>query len=158
MSLSAFSARLFPTMRSQAMARFAAPATSSFARYYATRKFTKEHEWVEIENGVATVGITDHAQGALGEIVYVEPVELKEIAIGDTIGSVESVKAASDVYAPLSGKVVEVNAALSDEPGLINESAETDGWLCKIQLSNEDEVKDLLSEEGYKSFLENEAH
>ncbi|KAF9105284.1 glycine cleavage system H-protein subunit [Mortierella sp. AM989] len=155
MSLSAFSARLFPTMRSQAVARFAAPATtSSFARYYATKKFTKEHEWVEIENGVATVGITDHAQEALGEIVYVEASQLKDIELGDTIGSVESVKAASDIYAPLSGKVIEVNSTLADEPQLVNSSPEADGWLCKIQLSNEDEVKDLLSKETYEKFLE----
>ncbi|KAF9347658.1 hypothetical protein BGX26_000879 [Mortierella sp. AD094] len=154
MSLSAFSAKLFPTMRSQAMTRFAAPTTSSFARYYSSKRFTREHEWVQVKDGVATVGITDHAQAALGEIVYVEAAELKEIEAGDTIGSVESVKAASDVYAPLTGKVVEVNEALSQSPELINESAETEGWLCKIQLANEEDFNGLLSEKEYKAFVE----
>ncbi|KAG0310656.1 hypothetical protein BGZ99_000229, partial [Dissophora globulifera] len=121
------------------------------------KKFTQEHEWVDVENGIATVGITNHAQNALGEIVYVEAAELKDVEKGDTIGSVESVKAASDIYAPISGKVIEVNAALSDEPGLLNESPEDEGWLCKIQLSAEDEVKDLLSAAEYKKFCE-EAH
>ncbi|KAF9951736.1 hypothetical protein BGZ72_006805 [Mortierella alpina] len=156
MSLAAFSARLFPTMRHQAMARVAAPA-SSFARFYGTKRYTAEHEWVDIENGVATVGITDHAQEALGEIVFVEAAELKEIEKGDTIGSVESVKAASDIYAPLSGKVIEVNNALENEPGLLNTACETDGWLCKIELSNEDEVKELLTKEAYANFCE-ESH
>ncbi|KAG0368059.1 hypothetical protein BGX24_002957 [Mortierella sp. AD032] len=156
MSLSALSSRLFPTMRSQAMARFAAPG-SSFARFYATKKYTADHEWVEVENGVATVGITNHAQEALGEIVYVEAAELKDVEKGDTIGSVESVKAASDIYAPISGKVIEVNATLGDEPGLLNTNAENDAWLCKIQLSAEDEIKDLLSEADYKKFCE-ESH
>ncbi|KAK3815994.1 MAG: putative glycine cleavage system H protein, mitochondrial precursor [Linnemannia gamsii] len=156
MSLSALSSRLFPTMRSQAMARFAAPG-SSFARFYATKKYTSDHEWVEVENGVATVGITNHAQEALGEIVYVEAAELKDVEKGDTIGSVESVKAASDIYAPISGKVIEVNATLGDEPGLLNTNAENDAWLCKIQLSAEDEIKDLLSEADYKKFCE-ESH
>ncbi|KAG0041778.1 hypothetical protein BGZ89_007233, partial [Linnemannia elongata] len=110
-------------MRSQAMARFAAPS-SSFARFYSTRKYTDEHEWIDIQNGVATVGITNHAQEALGEIVYVEAAELKDVEKGDTIGSVESVKAASDIYAPVSGKVIEVNNILGDEPGLLNSNAE----------------------------------
>ncbi|KAG0294938.1 hypothetical protein BGZ98_001573 [Dissophora globulifera] len=157
MSLSAFSARLFPTMRSQAMARVAVPTASSFARFYGTKRFTQEHEWVDIENGVATVGITDHAQNALGEIVYVEAAELKDVEKGDTIGSVESVKAASDIYAPISGKVIEVNAALSDEPGLLNESPEAEVPILGIELSSEDEVKDLLSAAEYKKFCE-EAH
>ncbi|KAG0259615.1 hypothetical protein BGZ95_004622 [Linnemannia exigua] len=156
MSLSALSSRLFPTMRSQAMARFAAPG-SSFARFYATKKYTAEHEWIEIENGIATVGITNHAQEALGEIVYVEAAELKDVEKGDTIGSVESVKAASDIYAPVSGKVLEVNTILGDEPGLLNTDAENSAWLCKIQLSAEDEIKDLLSEDAYKAFCE-ESH
>ncbi|KAG0325463.1 glycine cleavage system H-protein subunit [Podila humilis] len=158
MSLSAFSARLFPTIRSQAVARMAAPASfASFARFYATKKYTAEHEWVLIDNGVGTIGITDHAQAALGEIVFAELAELKDVEKGDTIGSVESVKAASDIYAPISGKVVAVNEALSSEPGLLNESPETEGWLCKIEFSNEDEIKDLLNEDDYKQFCE-ESH
>ncbi|KAF9203799.1 glycine cleavage system H-protein subunit [Podila verticillata] len=154
MSLSAFSARLFPTIRSQVIAR-AAPA--SFARFYATKKFTAEHEWILIDDGVGTIGITDHAQSALGEIVFAELSELKVVEKGDTIGSVESVKAASDIYAPISGEVIAVNQELNDSPGLLNESPEIDGWLCKIQISNEDEIKDLLSEEQYTKFCE-ESH
>ncbi|KAG0276864.1 hypothetical protein BGZ96_003101 [Linnemannia gamsii] len=156
MSLSALSSRLFPTMRSQAMARFAAPG-SSFARFYATKKYTPEHEWIEVENGVATIGITNHAQEALGEIVYVEAAELKDVEKGDTIGSVESVKAASDIYAPISGKVIEVNTILGDEPGLLNSNPEDSAWLCKIELSSEDEINDLFSEADYKKFCE-ESH
>ncbi|KAG0368376.1 glycine cleavage system H-protein subunit [Gamsiella multidivaricata] len=143
-------------MRSQAMTRFAAPSTT-FARFYATRKFTEEHEWIEVENGVATVGITNHAQEALGEIVYVEPAQLADVAKGDTIGSVESVKAASDIYAPVSGTVIEVNELLQSEPGLLNSNAEDDGWLCKIKVSSEDEINNLLSKEDYINFCE-ESH
>ncbi|KAF8907545.1 hypothetical protein BGZ58_006153, partial [Dissophora ornata] len=88
------------------------------------RKFTKEHEWVDVENGVATVGITDHAQASLGEIVYVEGANLDKVEQGDTIGSVESVKAASDIYAPISGTVIEVNQNVVDDPSLLNSSPE----------------------------------
>ncbi|KAF9995484.1 hypothetical protein BGZ79_010821 [Entomortierella chlamydospora] len=118
------------------------------------KKFTKDHEWVKVEDGVATVGITDHAQQALGEIVFVETAELKDIDTGDVIGSVESVKAASDVYAPLSGKVIEVNSALSDSPELINESPEADGWLCKIQIADVEQFDGLLNEKEYKAYVE----
>ncbi|KAG0053987.1 glycine cleavage system H-protein subunit [Gryganskiella cystojenkinii] len=156
MSLSAFSARLFPTMRTQAMTRLAAPS-ASFARFYSSKRFTQEHEWVKLENGVATVGITNHAQEALGEIVFAELAELTSVEKGDTIGSVESVKAASDIYAPLGGEVIEVNGSLNDEPALLNTSAEQDGWLCKIKVSSEDEFKDLLSEADYVKFCE-ESH
>ncbi|KAF9431551.1 hypothetical protein BGZ76_000156 [Entomortierella beljakovae] len=153
MSLSALSARLFPTMRSQAMARFAAPSTS-FARYYSSRKFTEEHEWVDIANGVATVGITDHAQSALGEIVYVEVPEVnKEIKLGDSIGVIESVKAASDLYAPLSGKIIEINESLAGEPSMLNEKPEDEGWICKIELSDNAQVEGLLSKEAYEKII-----
>ncbi|GJJ70448.1 glycine cleavage system H protein [Entomortierella parvispora] len=155
MSLSAFSARLFPTMRQQAVARLAAPS-STFARFYTT-KYTQEHEWVKIEDGVATVGITNHAQEALGEIVFVEAAELKDIEKGETIGSVESVKAASDIYAPITGTVIEVNQVLGDEPGLLNTACETDGWLCKIQVKDQSEFNELLSAEDYARFCE-ESH
>ncbi|KAI9242088.1 MAG: glycine cleavage system protein H, partial [Podila humilis] len=120
------------------------------------KKFTAEHEWILIDDGVGTIGITDHAQSALGEIVFAELSELKVVE-KDTIGSVESVKAASDIYAPISGEVIAVNQELNDSPGLLNESPEIDGWLCKIQISNEDEIKDLLSEEQYTKFCE-ESH
>ncbi|KAF9402170.1 hypothetical protein BGZ94_005002, partial [Podila epigama] len=121
------------------------------------KKYTAEHEWIKIDNGVGTVGITEHAQGALGEIVYVELAELKDIEKGDTIGSVESVKAASDIYAPISGKVIEVNENLNEEPGLVNESSEEAGWLCKIEISNEEELNDLFDKAAYEKFCE-ESH
>ncbi|KAF9105283.1 hypothetical protein BGX27_009701 [Mortierella sp. AM989] len=151
MSFPALSTRLFPTIRSQAMARFAAPATSSFARHYATKLFTKDHEWVEIEDGIATVGITNHAQKQLGDIVFVElPIVERTVEKKETFAVIESVKAVSEVFAPLSGEVIEINARLADEPEAINISPEADGWLCKLKVTNNDEVKELLSEEQYR--------
>ncbi|KAF9161604.1 hypothetical protein DFQ27_002345 [Actinomortierella ambigua] len=155
MSLRTLSARLFPAVRAQAMARAAAPA--SFARFYGTKRYTKEHEWIEVDNGVGTVGITDYAQNSLGEIVFVEPAELKTVETHDNIGSVESVKAASDIFAPIAGEVIEVNAALADEPGLLNEHPESQGWLCKIKVADQAEVDALLDEAAYKAFCE-ESH
>ncbi|KAG0233683.1 hypothetical protein BGW42_007269 [Actinomortierella wolfii] len=155
MSLRTLSARLFPAVRAQAMARAAAPM--SFARFYGTKRFTKEHEWIEVDNGVGTVGITDYAQNSLGEIVFVEPAQLKKIEAGDIIGSVESVKAASDIFAPISGEVIEVNTRLNEEPELLNEDPEGEGWLCKVKVANQKEVDALLDEVAYKAFCD-ESH
>ncbi|KAF9902382.1 hypothetical protein BX616_001959, partial [Lobosporangium transversale] len=118
------------------------------------KKYTEEHEWIDIDNGIATIGITDHAQGSLGEIVYVQSADLKDVEKGDTIGSVESVKAASDIYAPVSGKVIEVNEDVAANPSLLNDNPEGEGWLCKIQLSSDADVSNLLSEEAYKKLVE----
>lgn len=96
------------------------------------------------------MGITDYAAKALGDVVYVEVPEVdQEVSQGDQIGAVESVKAASDIYAPVGGKIIEVNSTLTDKPALINKSPEEDGWLCKIELSSEDEVSKLLDQAAY---------
>jgi glycine cleavage system H protein len=120
-------------------------------------KYTKEHEWARIEDGTAVIGITDHAQEELGDIVFVElPEAGSEVEQNQTFGTVESVKAVSDLYSPLSGEVVEVNGALQDEPELINSGPYEEGWLVTVKLSDEAEIDDLLSAEQYKAFVEEE--
>ncbi|WP_443971714.1 glycine cleavage system protein GcvH [Sphingobium sp. CR28] len=117
------------------------------------RYFTEEHEWIEVDGDVATVGITDFAQGQLGDIVFVElPEEGREVAKGDDAAVVESVKAASDVYAPVSGEVVEVNSALDGEPKLVNDDAEGEGWFFKLRLSDPAELTGLMTESAYQAF------
>ena len=121
-----------------------------------SRYFTDEHEWVDVEGDTATVGITDYAQEQLGDIVFVETPEVgTELSQGDDAAVVESVKAASDVYAAVSGEVIEVNDALEDEPGLVNSSAEEDGWFFRLTLSDKDELDDLMDAEAYKAFVDN---
>ena len=120
-----------------------------------TSYFTKDHEWIRIDGDVATVGITDYAQSQLGDVVYVELPEIgRALAKGDEAAVVESVKAASEVFAPVSGSVTEVNATLADEPGKINESPEADGWFLKLKLTASDELAELMDEEAYKAFVE----
>lgn len=114
-------------------------------------QYTKSHEWVRMEDGVATVGITDHAQEELGDVVFVElPEEGDNLSAGDTFGTIESVKAVSDLYAPVGGEVVEVNAELNDTPENVNEDPYGEGWILKIRTSEEG---DLLSAEEYEEFL-----
>ncbi len=121
------------------------------------KKYAKTHEWVEINGKIATVGISDHAQNELGDIVYVDLPEVgKEVKAGESLCSIESVKSASDIYAPVSGKVVEVNTALEDAPETINKSAEGEGWIVKIELSAPDEVDKLLDKTEYEKLLEGE--
>lgn len=118
-------------------------------------KFTKDHEWVRLEGGVATVGITDHAQTALGDVVFVDLPEVgRSVTAGESIAVVESVKAASDVYAPIAGKIVEVNGALSDNPGTINAAPTTDGWFFKIEPADTAEIDALLDEAAYLAFVD----
>lgn len=120
-------------------------------------KYTKEHEWARIGDGKAVIGITDHAQEELGDIVFVElPEAGSEVEQNQTFGTVESVKAVSDLYSPLSGAVVEVNGALQDEPELINSGPYKEGWLITVKLSDEAEINDLLSAEEYQAFVEEE--
>ena len=123
-------------------------------------KFLKSHEWVRAEgNGRATVGISDHAQASLGDLVYVElPNVGDSVEAGNAAAVVESVKAASDVYSPVSGKVVEVNAALADKPETINEDAFGDGWLFVIEMSEPDQVNELLSADDYAATMEDDDH
>lgn len=123
-------------------------------------KFLKSHEWVRAEgNGRATVGISDHAQGLLGDLVYVELPNVGDtVEAGNACAVVESVKAASDVYAPVSGKVIEVNAALADKPETINEDAYGDGWLFVLEISDADQLNELLDPDAYAELLEEEEH
>lgn len=119
------------------------------------RYFTKDHEWIDVDGDTATVGITDYAQGQLGDVVFVElPEAGRQVAAGKEAAVVESVKAASEVYAPVSGKVVEANGALEASPDLVNSSPEGEGWFFKVTLSNPQELEGLLDEAGYKAFVE----
>ena len=119
-------------------------------------KYASSHEWARDEgNGVYTVGITEHAQGLLGDMVFVELPEVGDsVTQGDDCAVAESVKAASDIYAPLSGEIVEVNEALVDAPELVNNSPYEDGWMFKIKLSDEAELAALLDAEGYKNSID----
>jgi glycine cleavage system H protein len=122
--------------------------------YPANFHYTKEHEWVRVEGGLGVVGITDHAQKELGDIVYVDlPKPGAHLEQGKTLGSVESVKAVSDIYAPVSGEVVEVNPLLSTSPEKLNEDPHGDAWLVKIRLSAPDQIKGLLSAEDYQNYV-----
>lgn len=123
-------------------------------------KFLKSHEWARVEgNGRVTVGISDHAQGLLGDLVYVELPEVGATAkANDQIAVVESVKAASDVYSPISGTIVEVNSALADKPETINEDAYGDGWMFVVEVSNSDELNELLDPDAYAEGLEDDEH
>jgi glycine cleavage system H protein len=116
--------------------------------------FTKEHEWVRVEGDVATVGISDHAQEALGDIVFAEVPEAgRTVSKGDDAAVVESVKAASDVYAPVGGEVVEGNSALGDDPSLINRDPDGEGWFFKLKLSDPSELDGLMSEADYREWV-----
>lgn len=124
-------------------------------------KFSKSHEFAKLDGDVATVGITDHAAGALGDIVFVDlPSIGAKYAAGDTFGSVESVKAASDVYAPIAGEVLEVNSVLEDTPGKVNESPFKDGWFIKLKVGAQGKADfaKLLDQTAYKKVLEEEKH
>ena len=117
--------------------------------------YTKEHEWISIEDSVAVVGISEYAQSALGDITFVElPQVDSEVEQFEQFVSVESVKAASDIFAPMSGKVIEVNTELQSDPGLINRSCYDKGWIAKIQLSDLDERGNLMTAQEYNKFLE----
>ena len=117
--------------------------------------YTKEHEWVRVEGDTATVGITDFAQGQLGDVVFVEVPEAgKALSKGGEAAVVESVKAASDVYAPVSGTVIEGNQAVVDEPSLVNTDPENAGWFFKLALNDDHQINDLMSEEQYKAYCE----
>ena len=116
--------------------------------------YSDEHEWVRVENGIATIGITDYAQEQLGDVVYVELPEVgTTLAKGDQAAVVESVKAASEVYAAVSGEVLEVNEALTDEPGKVNEDPQGAAWFIKMKLSDASEIDALMDEAAYKDFV-----
>ena len=117
-------------------------------------KYTKDHEWVSIDGNIATVGITDFAQSELGDIVYVEVDTLDETLNKDEVfGTVEAVKTVSDLFLPMSGKIVEFNESLSDAPESINESPYEQGWIIKVEVSNPDEINDLLNSNDYSALI-----
>ncbi len=120
----------------------------------ATTYFTEDHEWISVENGVATIGITDYAQEQLGDIVFVElPQKGRALSKGEAAVVVESVEAASDVYAPVDGEIADVNDKLSSEPALVNSAATGDGWLWKMKLSDESQLSGLMDEAAYKKLV-----
>ncbi len=119
-----------------------------------TLYFTREHEWIRVEGDTATVGISDHAQQALGDIVFAEVPEAgRTLNKGDEAAVVESVKAASDVYAPVGGEVIEGNAAVADDPSLVNRDPEGDGWFFKLRLDSEGELDGLMEESAYRDWV-----
>merc|ERR1719331_2488249 len=116
-------------------------------------KFSKDHEWIKMEGDVGTIGITNHAQEQLGDVVYVDLPEVgATVEKDETMGAVESVKAASDIYSPVTGEVTEVNEALGDEPALVNSAAEGDGWMAKVKLSDTAELDSLMDADAYAAF------
>ena len=118
-------------------------------------KYTKEHEWVTIDNNIATIGITDHAQGQLGDIVFVELPELEsKISQDDTFGVVEAVKTVADLFAPVSGSIVEINNELEESPDLINSDPYGSGWIIKVSVDSLEEYNNLLSSDDYREFIE----
>lgn len=120
-----------------------------------SRYFTEDHEWVDVDGDIGTVGISEYAQSQLGDIVFVDvPEEGKALTKGDEAAVVESVKAASDVYSPVSGTVIEGNPALTETPGLVNEEPESEGWFFKLTLSDPDELSGLMDEIAYAAFVE----
>ena len=119
-----------------------------------TRYYTQEHEWIDVEGNAATVGITDYAQGQLGDVVFVDlPDSGRAVTKGGEAAVVESVKAASDVYAPVSGTVTESNPALADDPSLVNSAPEAEGWFFKLTLSDASELDGLMDKAGYDAFV-----
>ncbi len=122
-------------------------------------KYTRDHEWVKVEGNIAIVGITDFAVQELGDLVYVElPVIGDEVRAGERLAAVESVKAASDVFAPVSGEVVEVNEALEDEAGLLNESPMDEGWIARVEMSDPKELDALMDRTEYDDFVKEASH
>ncbi len=120
----------------------------------ATVYYSKDHEWVRVDGDTATVGITRYAAEQLGDVVYVELPEVgRTVKKGDGAATVESVKAASDVYSPVSGEVLETNGALADEPGTVNSAAETAGWFMKVRIADRSELDSLLDEDGYRDYV-----
>ena len=120
------------------------------------KKYTKEHEWVEINGDTATVGITNHAQESLGDIVFIDlPTVGKEVKSNEELCVIESVKAASDIYAPIDGEVIDINNNLSDDASIVNQDPENSGWIFKMKISNPDQYSSLMTLDEYLAFLEN---
>jgi glycine cleavage system H protein len=121
----------------------------------ADKRYTKEHEWVQLDGDIATIGITDHAQEQLGDLVHLELPELeREVVEGETVAVVESVKAASDIFAPLSGKVVEINETITEDPSIVNSDAEGEGWFFRLELDDPESFETLMDQDAYDEYLE----
>jgi glycine cleavage system H protein len=121
----------------------------------ADKRYTKDHEWIVLDGDIATVGITDHAQEQLGDLVHVELPELERaVAEGETVAVVESVKAASDVFAPLAGKIVEINETVTEDPSIVNSDAEGEGWFFRLELDDTDAFEALMDQDAYDEYLE----
>ena len=127
-------------------------SSCTFSRCFG-KLYSKTHEWIELAGKVGTVGISDYAQHHLGDIVFADVQVGRESKAGEDLGDLESVKATSPIMAPMSGKVIEVNKAIADNPAIINQSPEKDGWIAKIEVSNESEASTLMDEAAYKKFL-----
>lgn len=121
-------------------------------------KYTKDHEWIKLENGIATIGITDYAQSQLGDVVFVDlPNEDDTLKEGDSFGAVESVKSVSDCLIPVSGKVIEINDVLADSPEVVNEDPYGEGWMIKVEVEDESSLNDLMSNEEYEKLIKEES-
>jgi glycine cleavage system H protein len=121
----------------------------------ADKRYTKEHEWIQLDGDIATVGITDHAQEQLGDLVHVELPELERMVVeGETCAVVESVKAASDIFAPLNGKIVEINETIGEDPSIVNSDAEGEGWFFRLELDDTDAFEGLMDQDAYDEYLE----
>lgn len=121
-------------------------------KYPASLKYTKDHEWVKVEDNICTIGVTDYAQGELGDIIYLDITasEGTEVKMGESIGSIEAVKTVSEVYSPVSGKITEINNSINDNPSVVNTDPYEGGWIVKIEYNNADEISNLLDSEAYK--------
>lgn len=117
-------------------------------------KYTSDHEWLEINGNIGTIGITDHAQSELGDVVYVDlATDLTEVNKGDSLGTIEAVKTVSDIFAPISGKIIEFNSALNDAPEIVNTEPYGGGWFVKIEITNPSEIDTLLNQADYKALI-----
>jgi glycine cleavage system H protein len=117
-------------------------------------KYTKDHEWINVDGSIGTIGITDFAQGELGDVVFIDiSADVSEITIHEPFGTIEAVKTVSDMYAPVSGKVLEINSKLNDEPQLVNTDPYNAGWIIKIEIKDQSQLKELLDADSYKALL-----
>ncbi len=122
----------------------------------ANYKYTKDHEWAKVDGNVVTIGVTDHAQSSLGDIVFVDlPQVGRQLKKGEALGVVESIKAVSDIYSPITGKVVEVNSALKDEPAMVNKDPHGSAWLIKVELTDASSMNDLMDATAYSEHVKN---
>uniref|UniRef100_A0A8C6YIH6 Glycine cleavage system H protein n=1 Tax=Nothoprocta perdicaria TaxID=30464 RepID=A0A8C6YIH6_NOTPE len=144
--------RQAPCTRAYPGVPFSCPLRTGAPR--GSRKFTDKHEWISVDNGIGTVGISNFAQEALGDVVYCSLPEVgTKLNKHDEFGALESVKAASELYSPLTGEVTEINAALAENPGLVNKSCYQDGWLIKMTVENPTELDELMSEDAYEKYI-----